>query len=187
MLNANGRPLSIISWPRAIVLVADGRAIELDFYKGEKIKDGHGKHYTIPAVVMRSVFVNRVYKKAPFCKKNVLLRDGLTCQYCGDRFPPNELTLDHVISRRQWKKEKREGTPTHWENVVTCCEECNHLKANKSCKEAKMFPLSTPVRPKYGEMFLGLNPFRDKIPKEWLPYLSHLPLFKGVFNAELVK
>lgn len=184
VLNANGRPLSIISWARAIVIVADGRAHELDFYEGEKIRDGHGKFYTIPAVVILSKFVNRTYKQAPFCKKNVLLRDGLTCQYCGQRFPPSHLTIDHVISREQWKRERREGTPTLWENVVTCCDTCNHRKANKSCKEAKMFPLTTPVKPRHGEMFLGLNPWKDKIPPPWLPYLQHLPLFKGILHVK---
>lgn len=179
VLNANGRPLSIISWWRALYLMKEERVVELDFYADVKVKDGHNRYYTIPAVVIRKKMVNRKSKQAPFCKKNVYLRDALCCQYCGGRFLPRELTFDHVYPKSKWKKESREGTPTTWENVVTCCYACNRRKANKTCKEAGMYPLCTPVKPKYGEMFLGISPWRDDIPVEWHPYLTHLPLFRN--------
>lgn len=182
VLNATYRPLSIISWERAIVLVAEQRVIELDFYTspdGEvlKIKDGHNRHYTIPAVVALRKFIKRGMNKAPFCKKNVYLRDGLTCQYCGNHHPPSELTFDHVIPRSKWTGK---GSPTTWENIVTCCYQCNRRKGDRTCEEARMFPLTKPVSPKYGEMFLGLSPWRESIPREWIPHLQHLPLFKGL-------
>lgn len=30
-------------------------------------------------------------------RRNVFLRDEYSCVYCGQKFSPNELTLDHVI------------------------------------------------------------------------------------------
>lgn len=185
VLNANGRPLTIISWQRAIVLVNDKRMLEMDFYKGEKIRDGHGRHYTIPAVVMRKRFVNREARSAPFCKKNVYLRDSLRCQYCEKTFDVKDLTFDHVIPRSKWTD--KSTSPTCWENIVTACKPCNNRKADKSCKEAKMFPIKEPVRPSYGEMFLGLSPWKDRIPTEWVPYLSSLPAFKGVTNVQKIE
>jgi 5-methylcytosine-specific restriction endonuclease McrA len=184
VLNANGRPLTIVSWQRAIVLVHEGRMLEMDFYKNEKIKDGHGRYYTIPAVVMRKNFVKRNMGSAPFCKKNVYLRDSLQCQYCGKTCDAKELTFDHVIPRSKWADE---GSPTRWENIVTACRSCNNRKADKSCKEAKMFPIKQPVRPSHGEMFLGLSPWKDRVPEEWTPYLSTLPAFKGVTNVQKIE
>jgi len=42
-------------------------------------------------------------------RKNILLRDRNTCQYCGEAYPPGDLTLDHVVPR------SRGGNST-WEN-----------------------------------------------------------------------
>lgn len=181
VLNANGAPLSIIHWGRGIYLVYEGRAIELDFYENYKIRDGHGRHYTVPAVIILRRMVKTAHRQAPFCKKNILLRDALMCMYCGNKFAPKDLTLDHVIPRSKWKKS---GTPTTWENVVTCCVVCNKKKGDKTCEQANMFPLVTPVRPRHGEMFLGLSPWKRDIPSEWVPYLQHLPLFKSIIHHE---
>ena len=43
------------------------------------------------------------------------------CHYCERRFPPQELTMDHVVPVVR-------GGRTVKSNVVPCCEECN---ANK--------------------------------------------------------
>jgi 5-methylcytosine-specific restriction endonuclease McrA len=179
VLNADYIPLTIVSWQRAIVLEMDGRAYMLDFYKCDKIRDGHGHCYPIPAVIASRKHIKRDYRFAPFCRKNILIRDSLTCQYCGNAFDPKQLTLDHVIPRSRWDKD-RNGSPTIWENIVTCCLKCNGKKANKTCEQAKMYPITKPVRPPYGEMFLGLSPWKENIPHEWLPFLQNLPLFKGI-------
>lgn len=179
VLNADGRPLTIVSWKRAIILLAEGRVQQIDFYAGHKIHDTKGRAYPIPAVVLKNQYVKRDYRHAPFCKKNIFLRDSLTCQYCGIRYEPKELTFDHVIPRSKWNREK-DGTPTCWENIVTCCLWCNRKKSNQTCEQARMYPITKPIRPDYGELFLGLSPWRDKIPREWIPYLRYLPLFKGL-------
>lgn len=157
----------------------EGRVQQLDFYANQKIHDGKGRAYPVPAVVMKMKYVRRDYRHAPFCKKNIFLRDELTCQYCGVKFQPKELTFDHVIPRSKWTES---GTPTCWENIVTCCLECNRKKANKTCEQARMFPIRKPVKPENGELFLGLSPWREKIPPEWTLYLKHLPLFRGLIH-----
>jgi 5-methylcytosine-specific restriction endonuclease McrA len=43
------------------------------------------------------------------------------CHYCGQKFPPQELTMDHVVPI------SRGGTTTPG-NVVPCCKECNYKK-----------------------------------------------------------
>ncbi len=43
------------------------------------------------------------------------------CHYCGDRFPPRELTMDHVVPLSR-------GGRTTKSNVVPSCKECNSRK-----------------------------------------------------------
>lgn len=43
------------------------------------------------------------------------------CSYCGMKFPPGELTMDHVIPV------SRGGTSEKF-NIVPCCKECNNKK-----------------------------------------------------------
>lgn len=178
VLNADGRPLVVISWKRAIILLAEEIVQQLDFYPGKKIYDTKGRAYPIPAVVIKTKYVRRNYHNTPFNKKNIYIRDSLTCQYCGQKFPRSQLTLDHVIPRSKWTKAHGE-TPTCWENIVTACITCNSTKSNKTCEQAKMFPINTPIRPNYTELFLGISPW-DRFPKEWEPYLQYSPLFKKI-------
>lgn len=46
------------------------------------------------------------------------------CHYCGNRFHPSELTLDHVVPIIR-------GGKTTKSNVVTCCKACNTDKSYK--------------------------------------------------------
>ncbi len=64
-------------------------------------------------------------------RKNILLRDRNTCQYCGEVLPSSELTLDHVVPRSR-------GGASTWENLVACCHSCNRQKGNQFPVEADM-------------------------------------------------
>ena len=74
-------------------------------------------------------------------RHTVFARDEHRCQYCGHRFPTNELSLDHVIPRSR-------GGNTTWENVVCCCVECNIRKGGRTPSEAHMKLVAKPIRPK---------------------------------------
>ncbi len=43
------------------------------------------------------------------------------CHYCGQRFPPAELTMDHIVPLIRGGKSTRG-------NVVPACKECNNKK-----------------------------------------------------------
>ena len=79
-------------------------------------------------------------KELPFSRTNIFKRDKYTCQYCGKHLEKDELTIDHVFPK------SRMG-PDIWENLVTCCKECNQKKANRTPKEAHMKLIKRPVRP----------------------------------------
>jgi 5-methylcytosine-specific restriction endonuclease McrA len=43
------------------------------------------------------------------------------CHYCGRRFPPEQLTMDHIVPIIR-------GGKTNKNNVATVCKECNNNK-----------------------------------------------------------
>ena len=51
--------------------------------------------------------------------KNILQK-GI-CHYCGKKFSPDELTMDHILPVVRGGKSTRG-------NVVPCCKECNNRK-----------------------------------------------------------
>lgn len=76
-----------------------------------------------------------------FNRRNVFARDGNQCQYCGQRFPTSELSLDHVVPRSR-------GGITSWENIVCACVSCNVRKGGRTPPEAHMILVRHPVKPK---------------------------------------
>lgn len=43
------------------------------------------------------------------------------CHYCGEKFPSQELTMDHLVPVSRGGKSNRG-------NIVVCCKECNNEK-----------------------------------------------------------
>lgn len=182
VLNADYLPIGLISWKRAVVLSIinqdnPNEGVEvIDFYKNDFIEATQGRKYPIPAVVRLPKYLRQKKRKIPFSRKNVFVRDKMTCQYCGftDGSPKN-LTYDHVIPRSVWKKKNHHGTPTTWQNIVTCCVPCNRKKADRTPQEAGMTLKKMPVEPNPHQFILGLSPW-SQIPDEWEPYLT--PIYK---------
>ena len=143
VLNASYEPINICGARRALVLVLKGVA---------KTEEEHGLmlHAQRSRMAMPSVIRLLEYRRIPhqtraLSRKNILLRDRNTCQYCSVVLPASELTLDHVIPR------SRGGNST-WENLVACCHSCNRRKGNrmlhelddmKLLKEPRSFSLHT--------------------------------------------
>lgn len=63
-------------------------------------------------------------KRSPTRRERIFRRDGFRCLYCGNEFPPAELTLDHVEPRVKGG-DRSDG------NLVTCCRACNILKGGQ--------------------------------------------------------
>lgn len=57
-------------------------------------------------------------------RNRIFERDEYRCVYCGERFEPEELTLDHVQPRVRGG-DRSEG------NLVTACSACNTLKGHR--------------------------------------------------------
>jgi 5-methylcytosine-specific restriction endonuclease McrA len=129
VLNASYEPINVCAARRALVLVLKGVAMTEE-------ENGHFLHSARVAMRLPSVIRLLEYRRIPhqsraLSRKNILLRDRNTCQYCATVLPSSELTLDHVIPR------SRGGSST-WENLVACCHPCNRRKGNQSPAEAGM-------------------------------------------------
>ena len=135
VLNASYEPINICAARRAIVLVLKGLAMPEE-------ENGHYLHAARLAMRVPSVIRLLEYRRIPhqtraLSRKNILLRDRNTCQYCGLVMSSSELTLDHVVPR------SRGGSST-WENLVACCHPCNRRKGNHLLAEISMKLLKEP-------------------------------------------
>jgi len=103
----------------------------------------------VPKIVVLALYDRLPRLEVRFSKRNVLLRDQFTCQYCARVLPETQLNLDHVTPRDK-------GGRTTWENIVTSCFRCNTRKANKLPHEVDMHPRSKPFAPRWRPLF-GLS------------------------------
>jgi 5-methylcytosine-specific restriction endonuclease McrA len=142
VLNADFRPLSYFplslwSWQDAVKAVFLGRVNIVSEY--ERTVRSPRFEMRLPSVISLKDYVPTARRPA-FTRFNVFLRDGFECQYCGDGFPTQDLTFDHVVPRSR-------GGRTVWENVVTACGDCNLSKGNRLPRESGMSPLHRPYQP----------------------------------------
>ena len=129
VLNASYEPINVCAARRAIVLVLKGAATAEE-------QSHFTVHSTVQSMRLPSVIRLLGYRRIPhqtraLSRKNILIRDRFTCQYCQRTMPSGELTLDHVIPR------SRSGE-TAWENLVACCHDCNNRKGSRTPEEASM-------------------------------------------------
>jgi len=94
-------------------------------------------------------------------RRNLLLRDGFTCQYCGKRVTINTFTVDHVMPRSK-------GGQGTWTNFAVACFPCNVKKRDRTPQEAGMRLLSKPGKPKWYPLTMR---FHHKMPVSWERFL----------------
>src|SRR5205809_4467287 len=127
VLNASYEPINITPVRRAVVLVIKGVATTEE-------EDGAYIHSARLAFRIPSVIRLREFRRIPFqtralSRKNIIMRDRSTCQFCGRVLPAAELTLDHVVPRSR-------GGRTDWDNLVACCHPCNNRKGDRLPEDA---------------------------------------------------
>ncbi|MGH9784117.1 MAG: HNH endonuclease [Terriglobia bacterium] len=135
VLNATYEPVNVCAARRAVILILNGVALAEEQASGFI-------HSTRLAMPVPSVIRLLEYRRIPhqaraLSRKNILLRDRNTCQFCGRVLSSAELTLDHVIPRSQ-------GGKSAWENLVACCHPCNNRKGDRTPEQAGVKLLRTP-------------------------------------------
>src|SRR5262245_31244940 len=135
VLNASYEPINICAARRALVLVLKGVASAEEV--SSQVVHSSRKSVSLPSVIRLLEYRRIPHQTRALSRKNILLRDRNTCQYCGMVLSSGELTLDHVVPR------SRGGSST-WENLVACCHPCNRKKGNHLLVEINMKLLKEP-------------------------------------------
>ena len=135
VLNASYEPINVCSARRALVLMFKGvaRAEELS----DRVMHSPSLQVSVPSVIRLVEYIHIPFDRKSLSKKNILLRDHNTCQYCNRVTSGAELTIDHVVP-------KSRGGSSGWENLVACCKPCNNRKGDRTPDEARMRLLKRP-------------------------------------------
>jgi 5-methylcytosine-specific restriction endonuclease McrA len=161
LLNITYEPLKIINWKKAVNLLFLGKVEVIEQYN----KEIHAVSFVLklPSVVRLLKMVRKPNNLVKFSRQNIYARDRYQCQYCGDKYQPEELTYDHVLP-------KSRGGKTEWENIVTCCVECNRRKGGRTPQEAGMKLIRKPARPTWIPA-LKITIGFQRVPETWRDYL----------------
>jgi 5-methylcytosine-specific restriction endonuclease McrA len=134
LLNASMQPLNVISHRRLIILLSKERVAFLDersqLEAAEALSGRRLPQGVVVVRLLRTIHVPRRLLRPN--RRNLLLRDDQTCQYCGYVGPASELTVDHIIPM------SRGGAGDRWDNLVVACKRCNWRKANHLPREVGM-------------------------------------------------
>ncbi|HEX9595888.1 MAG TPA: HNH endonuclease [Anaerolineales bacterium] len=135
VLNATYEPVNVCGARRAIVLILKGAALAEE----ESAREVRSTSLAIrvPSVIRLLEYHRIPYQSRVLSRKNILIRDRHTCQFCGETLPSSELTLDHVMPRSQ-------GGKSAWENLVACCYACNNRKGDRTPEQSGMKLLKQP-------------------------------------------
>lgn len=161
VLNATYEPINITAVRRALVLVMKGVA-RAEEENHAIVHSGRGM-WRVPSVIRLLEYRRIPFQTRALSRKNILLRDRNTCQFCGRVFPASELTLDHVIPRSR-------GGHSTWDNLVTCCHECNNRKGDRLPEETGL-KLVRPPRPFTLHTSRQLMRMLGRSEEKWRKYL----------------
>ena len=164
VLNATYEPINIVSWKRALKLLLQGKVEVLAEYDREV----RCISFTIrmPSVLrlLKYVKIRKHLRHVKFSRANIYARDDYTCQYCGKKCSTENLTFDHVIPV------VRGGGKT-WDNIVTCCIECNHKKGGRTPEESGMRLIRKPREPEWVPTMVHITIGIRSAPQAWRDYL----------------
>jgi 5-methylcytosine-specific restriction endonuclease McrA len=123
------------------------------------------KAMQVPSVIRLLTYRHIPQQSRALSRKNILLRDRNTCQFCGHALPASELTLDHVMPRSR-------GGRSSWENLVACCYGCNNRKGDRTPEEAglKLQRRPRPFTLHTSRQLMRLIGHRDE---KWRKYLFY--------------
>ena len=141
ILDPGYQPLEVVAWTKALELLLTGKAEVVHEYDDIPIRS-EKLSFNLPSVVrLLKSFTKRKHVK--FSRSNIFFRDKYCCQYCGKKKETEELTFDHVTPKCM----RTENSHKSWENIATCCIDCNRKKGGRTPQQAGMRLLKTPAKP----------------------------------------
>ena len=135
VLNTSFEPINVCTERRAVVMIFKGVA-RVEEHNGHML---HSQKLSIhaPSVIRLTEYIHIPFERRSLSRKNILLRDHSTCQYCGRQYPPSELTLDHVLPRSR-------GGESAWIIWLLAANAAIIKKGNRTPEESGMHLLRRP-------------------------------------------
>ncbi|PNH05704.1 hypothetical protein TSOC_008004 [Tetrabaena socialis] len=128
VLDCAYRPINVLTWFRAFHFEYFGKGEVLEYYPPPAVcTTGTGEH-PLPAVLRVPQYtadMQDLCSRVACSKRNILVRDGFCCQYCGSH---RDLTIDHLHPASR-------GGEESWDNLVTACMRCNQRKRDRTLRE----------------------------------------------------
>jgi len=140
-----------------VVLVLNQKAVTLE-QAGAPL---HAASFELPApsVVKLTRYVRVPMRRGvPLTRRAIFARDAGRCVYCD----APATSIDHVVPRSR-------GGRHAWDNVVSSCRRCNHVKADRPLVELGWRMKRQPVQPS-GSAWRILSSGRTD--PRWMPYLK---------------
>jgi 5-methylcytosine-specific restriction endonuclease McrA len=142
LLNADYSFLNLVNWKRALCLMAKGKVEVVKDSRATVLSSG-GRIFRVPTVLRLIKLIRTIYRAGvAFSKRNIFVRDGFRCAYCGNH--RDRLSIDHIIPRSR-------GGKTTFENCVAACKACNLKKGGHTPSEAGMFLRTKAYQPTISE------------------------------------
>jgi len=168
VLDSAYRPINVITWAKAVMMDLLDKAEVVEYYPPPAMALSGQGHHDLPAVMrVRTVIdLNDLCSRVTCTRRNIMVRDKYTCQYCGCK--GRDLTLDHVMPASKGGKDT-------WTNLVTACMACNQRKGDKLLSTIGWRLRNTPREPTPWEIgvVVGLSSGDiERPPAEWMPYLA---------------
>src|SRR6266581_2491616 len=151
VLNYTFEPLHFTNARRAITLLLAGKAEAVE--ASPRVVRSPSVTFALPAVIRLAMYIRKPFlDRVAFNKKNILRRDGYTCQYCN------------------------RGGETTWINVVAACLRCNLRKGNRLPDEVGMRLIRDPIHPKFVfSTHMLRHPHAHSLLDSWRKYLLAVP------------
>ena len=135
-LDSAYKPVGVVSWRNALVLIITEKAYAVEVY--ETYVRSARQIFQLPSVIALKKYIDINFLRPVCSRKNIILRDENSCQYCGNVFLSDDLTLDHVVP-------KAHGGKKSWKNIVTACKPCNQKKGSRTPEQAGIRLLREPI------------------------------------------
>jgi 5-methylcytosine-specific restriction endonuclease McrA len=158
VLNFTYEALNVTHFQRAVKMLFAGKA-EIVHARDRTIASTSFE-MRMPSIIRMLYYIRRPRQRVALTKKNVLIRDDYSCQYCG-LHGERLMTVDHIVP-------KSRGGLSVWENLACACMRCNNRKNNRSPNEANMHLIRKPRQPKY---IPWIQIKRNTLPDEWGKFL----------------
>lgn len=136
LLNSSYEPIDSLDMERAMILILNNKVEILHINPERKIRTVTVV-FPYPEVVRLKKYVHWKRRTMTATKRNILIRDNFTCQYCGSK---KNLTIDHILPVSR-------GGENTWKNMVAACNSCNNVKADRTPEEAGMVLAKKPFIP----------------------------------------